>query len=99
MSSGAEPQAPAAKKMRVAAPPEGWQPRRRVNVLGEWADGPAQPLRPAWLVKSALGLPVGHPSPAALQGCRVALQVRRLLNALCKQTEALTWLGGRRLHQ
>jgi hypothetical protein len=76
MSSGGEAAAPAAKKMRLGAPPEGWLPRRKVNVLGEWADGPAAPLRPAWLVKTALALPAGHPSPAALQGCRVALQVR-----------------------
>ena len=83
MSSGAEPQAPAAKKMRVEVepPPGGWQPRRKPNLLGEWADAAAPPLRPAWLVKSALGLPAGHPSPAALQSCRVALQVRPLRRA------------------
>ena len=77
MSSGGA-EAPAAKKMRVSVepPPGGWQPRRKPNLLGEWADVAAPPLRPAWLVKSALALPAGHPSPAALQGCRVALQVR-----------------------
>lgn len=93
MSSGGEAAAPAAKKMRLGAPPEGWLPRRKVNVLGEWADGPAAPLRPAWLVKSALALPAGHPSPAALQGCRVALQVRpSCVSRGAKETLTPRWL-------
>jgi hypothetical protein len=88
MSGGspAEPQPPSAKRMRVAAGAAGegggevgaaGYPRRaKPNALGSWADAAPPALAPAWLVKSQLGLPGGAPSPGALQGCRVALQVR-----------------------
>jgi hypothetical protein len=91
MSGGAAPDSPPrAKRMRVAAAAaeaEGgglasgggarFFPARRVpNLLGEWANAPAPALQPLWVVKSALALPAGHPSPGALQGCRIALQAR-----------------------
>jgi hypothetical protein len=89
MGDGAAPDSPPrAKRMRVAAAAAGegaadggavaaWPHRKpRTNLLGEWADAPAPALQPAWLVKTPLALPSGHPSPGALQGCRVALQAR-----------------------
>jgi hypothetical protein len=89
---GAPESPPRAKRMRVAAAAAAAEdgggsggsggggrffPSRRVpNLLGEWADAPAPALQPLYVVKSSLALPAGHPSPGALQGCRIALQAR-----------------------
>ena len=70
----AEPPAKRQKQDMAASP---WPKRVHKSALGAWSDVAPHPLRAAWLLSSPLALPDGLPSPAALQGCRVALQARR----------------------
>jgi len=71
--------APDAKRLRVegqaasvmASAARRGKPHER--LLGDWGCAPAS-LAPAWLVKSALALPAGHPSPGAVQGSRLVLR-------------------------
>lgn len=72
VAMSAEPPAKRLKQDMAASP---WPKRLPKSPLGAWSDTPPHPLRATWLLSSPLALPDGRPSPAALQGCRVALQV------------------------